>query len=150
MDAARSRPGARNFHADRSDITTGSGWPTAPRGCDTAAVMHMVTIEGLEASTRGWRAVPPVPLRGLGYPDGCRVTMPGDALRVLRPDGSVLAGTVGMWGVDAWRDETGNLVMACDPADPEVSVTIADIDAAELVPGSEVWVEVYPVVPGDA
>ncbi len=104
----------------------------------------MVTIQGLEASRLGWRAVPPVRLRDLGYPDDCRITMPGDALLVRRPDGSVLAGTVGMWGVDAWRDADGNLMITCDPDDPEVSVTIAGIDEADLLAGSEVWIETYP------
>jgi hypothetical protein len=109
----------------------------------------MVTIEELAESTLGWRVLPPVRMRDLGYPDGCRVTMPGDVLEVRRPDGSVLAGTVAMWGVDAWQDADGNLVLACDPNDPEVSVTIAGIPATDLVPGSEVWIETYPLAGGD-
>ncbi len=105
----------------------------------------MVTISGLEESTLGWRAVPPVRLAGLNYPAGCRVTMAGDALEVRRPDGSILAGTVAMCGVDAWKDEEGNFFITCDPSDPEVSVTITGIDEADLVPGSEVWIETYPL-----
>src|SRR4051794_30245965 len=93
-----SGEGDRRPH--RVCVWSGAEW-------DTAAVIHMVTIQGLEASRLGWRAVPPVRLRDLGYPDDCRITMPGDALLVRRPDGSVLTGTVGMWGVDAWRDADG-------------------------------------------
>src|SRR5262249_55081613 len=68
------------------------------------AVLHMVTISGVAASRFGWRALPPVKLRNLSYPKGSRVTMPGDALEVRRPDGSVLTGTVAVWGADAWQD----------------------------------------------
>jgi hypothetical protein len=105
----------------------------------------MATISDLAKSTHGWRVLPPVRLRDIDYPDGARVTMRGDALEVRRPDGSVLAGTVGMWGVAAYQDDDGNVVIATDPQDPEVSVTIAGIEPEELLPGSHVWVETYPV-----
>ncbi|WP_144127913.1 hypothetical protein [Catellatospora sichuanensis] len=106
-------------------------------------MLHMVTIAGLAHSDYGWRVLPAVKLRDLAYPAGCRVSMRGDILQVRRPDGSVLTGTVGMWGVDAWQDADGNLVISSDPADPEVSVTVADLAESDLVPGSEVWIETY-------
>lgn len=89
-------------------------------------------------------ALPPQKLRGLDWPSDVRVPMRGDALEIHRPDGSVVSGTVGQWGVHG-RMEGNTFVTSSDPADPDVSVMIAGIGEVDLWPGSEILIQAYPV-----
>jgi hypothetical protein len=103
-------------------------------------MLFLLRIEGFTKNDLGFQISPAVKLTELRYPPGTAMTTGGDAVEIRHPNGVVIRGTVGVFGIEAWRED-GHLVVHCDPADPELTLTISGVDAEDLVPESEVWVE---------
>lgn len=107
-------------------------------------MLFMGRIESVAPTGEYLLALPAVKLRELVFPPDTRAPRHGDALQILRPDGSVVHGLVGDWGVYAWK-EGKVLFSQSDPADPQVSVMIDGIDEADLWPGSQIWIQSHPL-----
>ena len=93
---------------------------------------HLLTVERVERSPVGVRVLPRVLLRRL--PD----RRPDAAVVIRLPDGTVRGRFAGMFCVDTGVDGDRH-VMATDPVNPELSLTIAGLDAADVPTGTEVW-----------
>lgn len=93
---------------------------------------HLLTIERVQRSPVGVRVEPRVLLRRL--PD----RRPGAAIELRLPDGTVRVPVVGMFCVDTGTDGDHHFI-ATDPVNPELSLTIAGMDVADVPAGTEVW-----------
>ena len=56
------------------------------------------------------------------FPDGAPELDKGDRLELRLPDGRVMAAAVGGWGIDGYQDGD-YVVMTCNPADPEFTLS---------------------------
>jgi|tagenome__1003787_1003787.scaffolds.fasta_scaffold20461959_1 hypothetical protein len=93
---------------------------------------HLLTVERVERSPVGVRVLPRILLRRL--PD----RRPDSTVVIRLPDGTVRGRFAPMFCVATGSDGDGYAI-ATDPVNPELSLTIAGLDAAEVPAGTEVW-----------
>ncbi|GCE09152.1 hypothetical protein [Dictyobacter aurantiacus] len=100
--------------------------------------VYLLTVEGIADANEGrFRLTPRVLLRNL--PNTIIIPMPEDPLELRLPDERLLQARVASFGIDAWRDAEGNLLIDTDPANPELSLTITGIEWSDILPGTEIW-----------
>ena len=100
--------------------------------------VYLLTVEGIAESYEGkFRLTPRVLLQSLAR--NIIMPMPGDPLELRLPHGRLLQASVAGFGIDAWRDAEGNLLIDTDPANPELSLTITGVELADILPGTEIW-----------
>lgn len=101
---------------------------------------HLLPLEQAEqlGDTDNWRIQPLIPLKDLAK--DMMVPMAGEPLELRLPDGRVVRAQVASFGVEAWRDSSGNLYISTDPSDPSLTLVIAlGEDLTDVPPGTEVW-----------
>src|SRR5689334_11175832 len=99
---------------------------------------HLLTVEGTQQFDEMWRIVPSVPLRSL--PPKLMMPMAGEEIELRLPDGRVATAVIARFGVDAWKDNEGNLFISTDPSDPSLTLTITcGSDVGEVPSGTEIW-----------
>jgi hypothetical protein len=101
---------------------------------------YLVTVERTQRMGSVLQVLPRIRLKELvAREPGIMMAMPGDGLWLRLPDGSSRTAVVGLFGIEAWASE-GGLVTSSDPADPEVTLSIAgDLQPAEVPAGTQVW-----------
>jgi hypothetical protein len=102
---------------------------------------HLMTAEGVERTGDAWKIKPPLLLRSLvERRSGIMMPMTGDAVELRLPDGQAISASIVSFGVEAWKDDDGNLYTRSDPANPSLTLTITcDSDLTNLPSGTEVW-----------
>lgn len=100
--------------------------------------VYLLTVEGIADSYKGtFRLTPRVLLHRLDR--NIIMPLPGDPLELRLPNGRILQACVAIFGIDAWRDAEGNLLIDTDPANPELSLTITGVELSDIPPGTEIW-----------
>jgi hypothetical protein len=102
---------------------------------------HLVTVDGAQQFGETWVIAPLVTLRSL-MERGPTLMMPmaGEEIEFRLPDGQVMKGHIGSFGIDVWKDSDGNLDTDTDPSNPSLTLTITCASDVEDVPvGTEIW-----------
>jgi hypothetical protein len=100
---------------------------------------YLLTVEGSERFGSELQIRPPVRVKELIERDpDLMIPMPGDALQLRLPDGRTARATVARFGVEAFLRD-GSLHMEGNPSDPELTLTIADLESDDLPAATEIW-----------
>jgi hypothetical protein len=102
---------------------------------------YLLTVEEARKSIEIWRIAPDVPLRTL-IERGPRLmmSMMGEELELLLPNGQVIEARIASFGVGVWADGEGNFYTDRDPSDTALTLTITCDSSVSAIPaGTEVW-----------
>jgi hypothetical protein len=100
---------------------------------ETGSILRLLpTVDGMEQKRR--------------HPH-MKVPMPGDVVESRLPDGSRRTAVIEVFGLEL-TEVDGELFSATDPSDFQLTLRLRELKAAEVPPGTEVWIEEEFVRPG--
>lgn len=64
--------------------------------------------------------------------------MQGGAVELRLPDGQIRRAAIRLFGIDGWQKD-GYFYTASNPADPELTLSLQDVEPADVPVGTQVW-----------
>jgi hypothetical protein len=101
---------------------------------------HLLTVDHCHETGFGIQFAPMVRYGRLiaDFPANARMLQDGDPVELRILGGQVAAAVVSNWGLEGYRDGD-DVLLVCDPADPEFTLSVKGNGLDDVPVGTEVW-----------